>query len=93
MKIYVIEHCYDVDGGFGDAIPTRMSICAFKTKEQAEVFVSKNSNPHVYGHPYDDLYCGELEIEELDVYEDGSKLKFEAHSGDWGDVYYSLTSE
>ncbi len=34
-KIYLVKHCFDVDGGFGDAI----SICGFdnREKENAEL--------------------------------------------------------
>ena len=28
-KIYLVNHCFDVDGGFGDAIPQEEVICGF----------------------------------------------------------------
>ena len=32
-KIYLVNHCFDVDGGFGDAIPQEEVICGFDNRE------------------------------------------------------------
>lgn len=32
-KIYLVNHCFDVDGGFGDAIPQEEVICSFDNRE------------------------------------------------------------
>lgn len=34
-KIYLVNHCFDVDGGFGDAIPQEEVICSFDNREDA----------------------------------------------------------
>ena len=34
-KIYLVNHCFDVDGGFGDAIPQEEVICGFDNREDA----------------------------------------------------------
>ena len=47
-KIYLVNHCFDVDGGFGDAIPQEEVICGFDNREDANGFVEKYSNPHIY---------------------------------------------
>lgn len=47
-KIYLVNHCFDVDGGFGDAIPQEEVICGFDNREDANRFVEKYSNPHIY---------------------------------------------
>ena len=65
MKVYIVKHVYDVDGGFGDAIEKEDVLCGFTSKAEAEAFVRAYEKPHVYSRPYDDLWCGELVIEEL----------------------------
>lgn len=65
MRIFGVFHKYDTDGGFGDAIPQKDLICIFDSLEKAEEFKKKYEDPHVYDHPYADLECGELVIEEL----------------------------
>ena len=47
-KIYLVNRCFDVDGGFGDAIPQEEVICGFDNREDANRFVEKYSNPHIY---------------------------------------------
>ena len=69
MKIYIIIHCYDVDGGFGDAIPDETPLFATKSKTKAEAYVAKYSNPEVYASPYADLYHHELRIKEINLKE------------------------
>ena len=32
-KIYLVKHCFDVDGGFGDAISQEEVICGFDNRE------------------------------------------------------------
>ena len=54
-KIYLVNHCFDVDGGFGDAIPQEEVICGFDNREDANEFVEKYSNPHIYDSPYASL--------------------------------------
>lgn len=64
-KVYGVFHCWDDDGGFGDAIRIRDLICIFNSEEEAEAFKEKYQNPHEYSEPYDVLYCGDLQIKEL----------------------------
>ena len=64
-KLYGVYHVYDVDGGFGDAVSCCDLIGTTTSKEDAEEFVRKYNNPHVYSSPYDDLMCHELIIQEL----------------------------
>ena len=33
-KIYLVNHCFDVDGGFGDAILQEEVICGFDNREK-----------------------------------------------------------
>ena len=67
MKIYQVVHHYDEDGGFGDAIPEEEIIATFESLEDANAFVARFANPHVYDHPYQDLHCGKLVVMESDV--------------------------
>lgn len=63
--IYGVYHLYDVDGGFGDAIPQRDLLCVFLNKEEADKFAKQYENEHVYDTPYAPLYCGTMVVEEL----------------------------
>lgn len=67
MKVYIVKHVYDVDGGFGDAIGEEDVLCGFASKAEAEAFVSAYERPHVYDRPYNDLWCGTLVVEELNM--------------------------
>lgn len=66
-KIYQVIHMYDVDGGFGDSVPQEEVVATFSAKRKAETFVAKYSRPHIYAVPYSSLYCGDLEIREIQV--------------------------
>lgn len=71
MKVYQVFHLYDEDGGFGDAIPQEQILITFGNLEDANAFVKRFENPHVYDHPYQDLHCGKLIVMESDVIEKG----------------------
>lgn len=73
MKIYNVVHLYDVDGGFGDAVSQHKILFTTTSKEVAEQFVNKYTNPHIYEIPYSELWAGELVITEqtvIDAYND-----------------------
>lgn len=65
MKTFGVFHIFDVDGGFGDAIPQEDLICTFNSVEEAWDFIKKYEKPHVYDCPYQCLECGQLELREL----------------------------
>lgn len=65
MKTFGVFHIFDVDGGFGDAIPQEELICTFNSVEEAWDFIKKYEKPHVYDCPYQCLECGQLEMREL----------------------------
>ena len=67
MKIYQVFHAYDVDGGFGDAVPNVDLIETFVSKEDAKDFVERFANPHIYDKPYASLECGNLYIRESEA--------------------------
>jgi hypothetical protein len=68
MKIYLVMHNYDVDGGYGDAIGTTDVVAAFDNEVAANAFVEKYNNLHVYKSPYDNLYCGNLHVIPMELY-------------------------
>jgi len=68
--VYVVFEDIDVDGGYGDAISTIEPVIAFLSKEKADKYVSDNSNPVEYDHPYDALYEGGLHVEEVPMGEE-----------------------
>lgn len=63
--MYLIEHVYDVDGGFGDAIGNTDVIGAMETMEEAIAYVAKWSHPVVYDVPYAPLEHKALRIREV----------------------------
>ena len=63
--MFGIYHEYDVDGGYGDAIPERRLILVTEDEETAMEYVKRWSEERVYYTPYDDLYCGRLVYDEL----------------------------
>ena len=67
MTIYEVIHYYETDGGFGDAVPCNDTVVTFYTREKADDFIEKYSNPHVYDRPYADLECGYLEVKEREI--------------------------
>ena len=66
-NIYLVFHAYDVDGGNGDAIGCKDLVAVFKEKEDAEKFIEKYSDPHVYDNPYDELWTGRLLLKEEEL--------------------------
>lgn len=67
MKIFQVLHIYDVDRGFGDALPVQSVVATFESEEDALKFVEKFSNRHVYEKPYAELECGFLRVEPMDI--------------------------
>jgi len=67
MKIYQVFHEYSVDGGFGDAVYESDLIETFLNEEDAKAFVKEFEDGHCYDKPYDRLYCGGLEITEIEI--------------------------
>lgn len=61
-EMYVIVSVFDEDGGFGDAIETTYPVAVFTNEPEAEAYIAKYSNKHVYESPYDELHEGELRI-------------------------------
>lgn len=73
-KIYQVVHNYDTDGGFGDAIWQRDVVAVFEDLDDAKAFVERFAKPHVYEKPYAYLFCGELEIDEVNIMKKGVNL-------------------
>lgn len=66
--IYLVEHCYDVDGGFGDAIPRTDVVVAFTNEDAAIEYVEKYNTRVVYDSPYADLEEGMLVVTPISSY-------------------------
>ena len=82
MTIYQVFHKYDVDGGFGDAVGTESLEATFSTKEMAEKFKAEYENPHIYDRPYQPLFCGTLEIRQIEL---DDEEKFDKEDMWWWD--------
>ena len=67
MKVFAVVHCFDMDGGFGDAVSCQRTVYVFTKCKDAERFVKKYNDPHCYARPYTELWCGKLKIKEIDV--------------------------
>ena len=58
----------DVDGGYGDAIPTSWHIATvLATEDEIEAFVKKWNKPEVYDIPYDSLECHRVYAERIEI--------------------------
>lgn len=86
-KIYQVIHEYDVDGGYGDAVGCEDVIAVFSKKEDADAFVEKYANPHVYDTPYADLCCGKLVVKEMIVLDSIDDFVEEDHKDDLTWIY------
>ena len=69
MKVYIIYHDYDVDGGYGDATDQHEILWICKDEEEAKAYIERWNKPEVYDNPYDSLYKNALHYEEHDLYE------------------------
>lgn len=67
MKIYVVKHYYDVDGGYGDAIYNEETVFVTSNKEEAEAWVEHWHHPFTYDTPYAELTCCSFGVEEMEV--------------------------
>lgn len=65
--VYNVVHLYDVDGGFGDAVPRQETVFTFENREDAETFAKEFQNRHIYNEPYDPLECGRLEVKPVEI--------------------------
>lgn len=63
--MFGVYHEYYVDGGFGDAVPSRDLVGLCSTKEEADEYVLAWDDEYVYDVPYSVLTCGALVAEEL----------------------------
>ena len=92
MKIYNVYHEYDVDGGFGDAIPRSDLVATFVSENDAKAFVEKYSKPIVYDRPYNELWCNSLVISETEIITsaefDINKRPEEYGTTWWGNEYF-----
>jgi len=67
-KLYAIHHCYDEDGGFGDAIPQDNTVgFIMATEQEIQAFVQKWNQPEVYDRPFADLTCHSIWAEEVAI--------------------------
>jgi len=65
--MYGIYHMYDVDGGFGDAVPKQELVATCESEEIAKKYCEKHDKNHIYDRPYADLYCGKLVYGKINV--------------------------
>lgn len=83
MKIYIVQHVLDVDGGFGDAVTKEEKVAAFSSREDAEDFVKKYEFPNIYDRPYANLWQGYLAISEMGVVSHQEYPSYKCETIDW----------
>ena len=67
-ELYLVKHCYDVDGGFGDAVAVEDVIGIVEcTKEEIDKFIKDFDKSEVYDTPYSDLYHHGIEVEAVHI--------------------------
>lgn len=86
MKIYLVIHKFCNEDYNGNPMLDEEIITSFSTKETAERFVLKWSNPHSLPKPYDGIYLGELYIKELTL--DSVNIDEDPHIGKDLEDYY-----
>ena len=86
MKIYLVIHKFCNEDYDGNPMLGEEIITSFSTKETAERFVLKWSNPHSLPKPYDGIYLGELYIKELTL--DSVNIDEDPHIGKDLEDYY-----
>ena len=68
VDLYIIKHCYDVDGGFGDAVAQETVVgTAMATEEQIKAYIEKWNKPRIYDKPYCALYDHSVRAEKIEV--------------------------
>ena len=66
--LWNVFHEYDVDGGFGDAIPQRDLVgTAFASEYEVDQYLKKWDKPEVYEKPYASLYNHGISVERAEV--------------------------
>ena len=78
-KIYLVNHCFDVDGGFGDAILQEEVICGFDNREDADEFVEKDFGTGCVkitpAHDMNDYQAGlRHNLEIIEVFDENFKM-------------------
>lgn len=61
-RVYLVIHHFDSDSGSIDEV-----VAAFETRDIAEEFAARYSEPHIYDQPQ--LWCGDLFVDEIELYE------------------------
>ena len=81
-KMWCVTHVYDVDGGFGDAIPKEYIVgFVMATDSEIELFVEKWDKPVVYDKPYASLYMHGVDVTEVELF-DGDISEFKPYDPD-----------
>ena len=66
-EMYAIYHVFDVEGEFGDPIEKRELVAISANKALAEKYAEEYDCTHAYKDEFLQLFCGQLEVEKLDI--------------------------
>ena len=84
---YNIFHCYDVDGGFGDAVHKRECVATVKaTEKQIDNFIKEWNKPRIYERPYSCLYEHSIRVEKIEIKDINSVIPYDPETKDWPDI-------
>lgn len=67
MKVYAVNHIYDEDGGYGDAVTCCDTVFITSNEKLAYDYVNKWNHPIIYDTPYAALGAYRFEVEEIDI--------------------------
>ena len=87
---WIIRHEYDVDGGYGDAVPVNDIVAVVEaTDEEINAFLEKWDKPRVYDRPYDGLEEHHVSAEPIEIVKDISTVvPYDPETKDWPDIPY-----
>lgn len=66
--LWEVFHCYDVDGGFGDAVGQKDAVgVAYATEYEIDEYLKKWDKPKVYDRPYASLYHHTVRVQKIEI--------------------------
>jgi len=90
-KLWNVYEERDEDGGFGDAIYTRIHVgTVLATDQEIEEFLKVWDKPRIYDHPYDDLYEHHVVAESISLMDIESLQPYDPKTRDWPDIPHDV---
>lgn len=85
--LYSIFHAYDLDGGFGDAVPTEDLVGVVEaTEEEITKFLEVWDKPRIYDRPYSDLREHNVYAKKVLIQDLNEIRPYDPFTRDWPDM-------